>query len=244
LQDTLEIGDGEGIQLHVAGADVGPIESNLAYRAAQEYFLAIGEPPRISIRLQKHIPARAGLGGGSSDAAAVLRALQERYQGALSETDLLALAARLGSDVPFFLCGSPLAHARGRGEMLTQVAALPRRAVLVIMPDFGVATRDAYRWLDETGKVQAGDVPSTLPRDWQDVEKNAINDFEPVLFARYPALRELRDDLRRSTADIALVSGSGSALFGLFLDEAKATAAARVFAARAGVNTHLAHTIP
>ena len=216
LQDTLTIGTADGIALTVTGADVGPAASNLAYRAAQEYYLAIGERPGISIRLHKNIPAGAGLGGGSSDAAAVLGALQERYENALPQTDLLALAARLGSDVPFFLCGSSWARARGRGEVLEQVVPLPARPVLVVKPNFSIDTRAAYAWLDEGGSLNPPAAPLAAPAAWSDVERHATNTFETVLFKRYSLLERVRDMLRQNGARIALISGSGSALFGVF----------------------------
>ena len=241
LADRLDISDADGLQLDVSGADVGPRAANLAYRAAQEYFLATGIPPHSAIRLHKIIPAGAGLGGGSSDAAAVLRVLQEQHDGALPQDDLLALAARLGSDVPFFLCGSPWARAGGRGEKLDPLPALPPRALLVVVPELMVATRDAYQWLDESGTLAAASAPWPPPESWEDVAARARNSFEPVLFDRFPILRELRDALRRAGAAIAMLSGSGSALFGVFADEAAATAAhralvvtphARIFRAR------------
>lgn len=242
LCDRLDIGIAEGIHLEVNGADLGPVESNLAYRAAHEYFLTLGRPPRISIKLHKNIPAGAGLGGGSSDAAAVLRALQQLHHDALPQADLLALAARLGSDVPFFLCDSPLARAHGRGELLEPLPPLPARSVLLVIPDFAIATRDAYRWLDESGALQPPAEQWPGPRDWQEVEKRAINSFETVLFERYPLLHEVCGELRRAGAAVALVSGSGSALFGVFADAADALAAQRVLAAHARLRCHLART--
>ncbi|HEY0304570.1 MAG TPA: 4-(cytidine 5'-diphospho)-2-C-methyl-D-erythritol kinase [Longimicrobiales bacterium] len=243
LQDELEIGAGKGIALSVTGADVGPIESNLAFRAAQEYFLAIGEQPSIAIHLHKNIPAGAGLGGGSSDAATVLLALQERFQNTLPDADLLALAARLGSDVPFFLCGSAWARARGRGEVLEQVAPLPPRPVLVLIPDFPVPTRDAYRWLDESGTLIQPDAQWPAPRSWHDVDARAVNAFEAVLFAKYPVLAELRDQLLRSDAAIALVSGSGSAVVGIFADDVAAERAQQNFLAQPHLRTFLTRTL-
>jgi 4-diphosphocytidyl-2-C-methyl-D-erythritol kinase len=243
LQDELAIGPGDGIQLRVTGADVGPTESNLAYRAAQEYFLAIGESPNISIALQKNIPAGAGLGGGSSDAAAVLRALQAHHDDALPPQTLLAIAARLGSDVPFFLCGSSWARARGRGEILEVIPSLPRRHVLVLKPGFPIATRDAYRWLDESNTLTRASAQLSPPISWGDVAANATNSFERVLFERYPVLREMRDALHDSGALISLVSGSGSALFGIFDEPEKATAAFQTWVGRPDVGSWLINTL-
>jgi 4-diphosphocytidyl-2-C-methyl-D-erythritol kinase len=246
LSDRIEIAAGaEGIHLHVHGADLGPSPGNLAYRAAQAYYHELGLVPAVSITLHKTIPAGAGLGGGSSDAAAVLRGLQELHEQRLPEQDLLAMAARLGSDVPFFFCGAPLAHAIGRGEVLVALPAFEPRSVLVLMPPFAIATNDAYRWLDESGTLQDRRVViSRHPEGWHDVERVAVNDFEPVLFARYPQLEDLRDALRASGADITMLSGSGSAVFGVFSDARQAERARAELAGRfADVAIHTARTL-
>ena len=235
LCDRIDIAPADtGIRLHVLGAALGVPENNLAYRAAREYYHQIGVAPSLEITLHKNIPAGAGLGGGSSDAATVLQALQELHENCLPEADVLAIAARLGSDVPFFLCGSPVAHATGRGELLTALPPLPQRSVIVLMPPFTISTSDAYAWLDANGQLMAPRTHDISARSWHDVEQVAINDFEPVLFQRYPRLRELRDALRASGSSISLVSGSGAALFGVYADAAQAEAASADFARRFG----------
>lgn len=218
LCDTLHISPAKtaGITLDVTGADVGPQHSNLAYRAAVEFYATCGLEPRISIQLHKRIPAGGGLGGGSSDAAAVLSALNELHAQVVPESDLLAIAARLGSDVPFFLCGSPLAHATGRGELLSALPALPSAPLLIVVPPCAISTADAYRWLDDARGFSTRGVGAARAAGWHDVAANAHNDFEPVLFDRHPLLRELKQALTASGATIALVSGSGSALFAVF----------------------------
>ncbi|HUP90018.1 MAG TPA: 4-(cytidine 5'-diphospho)-2-C-methyl-D-erythritol kinase [Longimicrobiales bacterium] len=206
-----------GIELTVTGHDVGPSEKNLAYRAALDFYHTTGLQPSLRITLQKNIPAGAGLGGGSSDAATVLRILNEMHGNVLPDTDLLAMAARLGSDVAFFLCGSPLAHARGRGEILRAMPALPAMPALVVKPPLSIATPAAYAWLDEErcwSEDESGEV--SAPQDWDDVANKATNDFERVVFKRHPELERMRDSLREMGARIALLSGSGSALFGIF----------------------------
>lgn len=211
----------DGIDVVVRNADVGPTERNLAYRAALEFYQNTGLKPGIRITLDKNIPAGAGLGGGSSDAATVLRVLNELHDGVVSNDDLLAMAALLGSDVPFFLCGSSLAHATGRGEMLQALPPLPRAPLLVVTPEFGVSTPAAYRWLDEARAFRTEVTEFSAPMDWNDVVGQATNDFERVLFARHPELQQLRDQLLESGARLAMVSGSGSALFGLYATEAQ-----------------------
>jgi 4-diphosphocytidyl-2-C-methyl-D-erythritol kinase len=205
-----------GIRLEVSGAELGPAHVNLAYRAAQEFFRATGLPARLAMRLTKRIPAGGGLGGGSSDAASVLLALNRQHHDVLTQNDLLALAARLGSDVAFFLCGSSLAHATGRGEVLRMLPALPRAGVILLLPAFGVATADAYRWLDEERAYAPEDSGLIATDDWDTVARHAHNAFEAVVFRKHPLLGELKSALRESGAQIALLSGSGSALFGVY----------------------------
>jgi 4-diphosphocytidyl-2-C-methyl-D-erythritol kinase len=204
-----------GIDVVVQGAQLGAAESNLAYRAANEFFLATGISAALRIVLQKRIPAGAGLGGGSSDAASVLLALNELHGNVLPDADLMATGARIGSDVAFFMCGSPLAHATGRGEVLSALPPLPRRPLLIVAPHFKIATVDAYRWLDEAAVYEAPR-ELKLPNSWSDVAKEAVNSFEAVLFSRMPRLQQMRDVIRKTRPEIGLLSGSGSALFGLY----------------------------
>jgi 4-diphosphocytidyl-2-C-methyl-D-erythritol kinase len=243
LADRLDIRDGEGLQLEVSGADVGPIESNLAYRAASMFFEAIGKAPDVAIHLQKNIPSGAGLGGGSSDAAATLLALQERHDHPIKLEWLSEMAARIGSDVPFFLCGSPLARGAGRGEQLTPLPPFEERHVLVVIPNFAIATGDAYRWLDDSALLTDPDEPLQLPVGWHDVERQSTNSFEMVLFQRYPVLRRICDFLRENGAGIAHVSGSGSAVFGLFASEAAARAAEVVVGMDPTLRTYVCRTL-
>lgn len=204
-----------GLQLDVSGAELGPAHTNLAYRAAVEFFRATGLPARLSVRLSKRIPAAGGLGGGSSDAAAILRALDQLHPGALGQDDLLSLAARLGSDVAFFLCGSSLAHATGRGELLRMLSPLPRAGVILLVPTFGIATADAYRWIDEERAYSTVAAPLSN-YDWDNVAQRAHNAFETVVFPKHPRLAELKSALQESGARIAMLSGSGSTLFGVY----------------------------
>jgi 4-diphosphocytidyl-2-C-methyl-D-erythritol kinase len=214
LADEINIdSSGDGIQLIVTGAQLGDTEHNLAWRAAFEFFQATGLSADVTINLQKNIPVGAGLGGGSSDAAAVLSALNQIHDGVLSEADVFAIAARLGSDVPFFLCGSSLAHATGRGEKLRALPPLPSKPALVIMPNFAISTATAYRALDEA-ETFADQHEITEPNTWDDIK--AANTFETVLFERHVELRTARDKLRQSGARIALLSGSGSATFAIY----------------------------
>jgi 4-diphosphocytidyl-2-C-methyl-D-erythritol kinase len=205
---------------------LGPVEQNLAYRAAVAYIEAVGWPNGFAIEIDKRIPVGAGLGGGSADAGAVLRALD-----ALSPTPLgsrlIELAAPLGADVPFMTIESPMALAWGRGERLFPLHALEPRPVLIVMPDFAVATADAYGWLasDRGPYVPTGQVlsPESVAT-WESVAAVAANDFEPVVNSRLPVIGDLIDEMSSFNAILALLSGSGSSVFGVF-DEAPDPAA-------------------
>jgi 4-diphosphocytidyl-2-C-methyl-D-erythritol kinase len=214
----------------VAQGALGPDADNLAVRAAEAFgnAMARGGQPRlgVTIRLHKRIPHGAGLGGGSSDAAAVLRGMNELVGGALALSDLLTLAAGLGSDVPFFVLDRPRALAWGRGEKTLVLPALPAKAVLVAVPADPVATGWAYGVLDvhRRSSVAGGDQRGSGDgaagsAGWTAVAARARNDFEDALFSVRPELGQVKTILREEGARPALLSGSGSALFGVFEDE-------------------------
>lgn len=210
--------------------DLGPVEENLAFRAARSFMERAGLATGPEMRLVKRIPAGGGLGGGSSDAAAVLRAMARLHPDALAGPDLMELGAGLGSDVPFFVRGAPLALGTGRGDRLATLAPLPARHVVLAVPDFPVATAEAYRWLDEdrreTPTLPDRTGQGSLQLDWETVARQAVNHFEGPVFRRHPRLAALRDRLRERGARIALLAGSGATVFGVFDDEETARAAA------------------
>ncbi|MCZ6756162.1 MAG: 4-(cytidine 5'-diphospho)-2-C-methyl-D-erythritol kinase, partial [Gemmatimonadetes bacterium] len=157
LQATLV--DAAGVTIAVSGADTGPDQENLAVRAAEMVLAATGRPFGVSLTLDKHIPVRAGLGGGSSDAAAALVAVNELTGHAIPRHELLQFAARLGSDVPFFVSEARLALGWGHGERLLRLPPLPSRPGLMLVPEVGIDTAEAYRWIDDTHQtVRRGSV--------------------------------------------------------------------------------------
>jgi 4-diphosphocytidyl-2-C-methyl-D-erythritol kinase len=203
--------------------DLGPAEANLAYRAATAYAAVAGWPPGVEIRLTKWIDAGAGLGGGSADAAAVLRLLNFLAPSPLSQDQLHSIAITLGSDVPFLLSSEVVALGTGRGDEITPLPALERKQVLLIIPDFSVSTKDAYSWLDDdraAGLTSKLDVPRLANVDelhsWTRITSLARNDFVDPIARRYPVITEILDALRKAGASFAGMTGSGSALFGLF----------------------------
>ena len=212
--------------LDVTGADTGPVEQNLAWRAALAFQGRAAWPAGFAIRIEKRVPVGGGLGGGSADAGAVLRALNALAPRPLPEAELLAVALPLGSDVPFLTTTAPLALAWSRGERMLELPALPaRRAVLATLPQ-GVPTADAYRWLAESRAEWQPTAALLDPRrlaSWEGVRSHAVNDFEPVVFAHRPELGQVRSalagDPRTHAGDAAemsavtLMSGSGATVF-------------------------------
>lgn len=220
---TVSAHHGGGIALDVSGhpsliAASGPAEQNLAVRAATAYCARADWHPRVQITIEKVIPVGAGLGGGSADAAAVLRALDALAPAPLPGAELFSLAAALGSDVPFLVGHDAMAVGWGRGERLMSLPALPPRPVILAVPPIHVSTREAYGWL---GRARGG-TPSqpTIPGDafasWDSAALHAENDFFDPLAERHPVIRRMRDSLLERGARIAMLTGSGSAVFGIF----------------------------
>lgn len=225
-------------------AGLGPPERNLAWRAAQAYVGATGWDTGWHIMIEKHIPVGGGLGGGSADAAAVLRALEELCPAPLGRERLVALAGTLGSDVPFLVLDAPRALAWGRGDRLLPLPALPAMPVTLVAFRQGVDTGQAYRALAEeraTGAratdaaaVRALAYPADAFGRWDTVAALATNDFESVVprmhagvAAWLPRVRAIASRLRAEGAPaIGLMSGSGATCFLLSTDATAATAAA------------------
>lgn len=228
LSDTIEVtlhgvaeepATAEGrIDLVVEGADVGPMRDNLAYRAARAFLSETRTDDRVTIRLAKRIPAGAGLGGGSSDAAAVLRCLA-----ALTGHDgvdrLRAIGARIGSDVPFFLGPTPTAIGRGRGEVIDPVDALPERCVALSLPPVHVETAAAYRALaaERVGRTVV-ELPSLGPElTWASIRGGlGTNDFEQSVSRSHAEVARSLAALHSTDAELVMLSGSGAASFAVF----------------------------
>ena len=220
LADELEIeAGGDGVRLSIVGPELGPPEQNLVMRAAEAFQRRAGIATGASIHLVKRIPAGAGLGGGSSDAAATLLTLNRLFGEPLDATELAQVGIALGSDIPFFLAETALALAWGRGERLVALEALPRAHVLLAVPPFAIGTADAYRRLDAARA--AGDEPVAYLhyladyRTWATLAARAGNDFEDVVFPDHPLLPALKAALHPE-AFLAQLTGSGSAVFGVF----------------------------
>ena len=198
---------------------LGPVERNLAWRAAEVYLAETGAGGGFAIELEKHIPVGGGLGGGSADAGAVLRAMDALADRPLGEAQLIDLAARLGSDVPFLASEHACALAWGRGERMMALAPPARRDVRLMLPSFAVNTAEAYGWLaadrEQSSRRTEAHVlhPPQLER-WDSLAHIAINDFEPVVAARHQEIaRVLAAERADPSVEMAMLSGSGSSMF-------------------------------
>ena len=232
LADRVEVSISTGassVDLEATGIEVPGGKQNLAVRSAEAVLGELKLRRRVSIRLRKLIPAGSGLGGASSDAAAVIRAMLFLSGRKLPIETLLRLAAGLGSDVPFFLFGGR-ALGIGRGEEVYPLPDLPRRSCVVIFPGTSVSTPQAYRQLrapllttHRTNHNIELFCAKVNQADWNRLG----NDFERVVFAVLPRLAEVKRILLRCGAEKASLSGSGSAVFGMFREYRQAQEAAR-----------------
>ena len=215
----------------ICGAPGVPADrTNLVWKAAQRLWDAAGRegPPRDArVTLDKRIPIKAGLGGGSSDAAAALFALRHVWKLKIADEALQSIAATLGSDVPYFFVGGT-ALGLGRGDEVYPLDDLPRLWIVLVFPPFGVATADAYEWLDEMRtRTSLGSTPSYLEQTWLGRVVPLVNDLERPVSERHPVVAKLKDRFTKMGASMAAMSGSGSTVFGVFQTARVAEAAAQ-----------------
>jgi len=233
LSDTLALTPRRGpfaLKTRAGGVPAG--RSNLVWRAAEVLWRAIGrrgEPRDALVQLDKAIPVAAGLGGGSADAAAALVGLNVIWGARRPRRELASLAAELGSDVPFFLQGGT-ALCAGRGDEVYPVDDVPRLGIVILKPSIGVATADAYRWLDEDRASGSGDAvasPRALDLGWPSGPIIQTNDLQGPVARRYPLVAEMIDAMFREGAQSAAMTGSGSAVVGVFPEAAAKRAVRR-----------------
>jgi 4-diphosphocytidyl-2-C-methyl-D-erythritol kinase len=237
LEDELTLslrpGDSRRIVLGCDHATLEADQTNLVYRAAQLVLDQVEQPVDLAINLTKRIPLGAGLGGGSSDAAATILGLCRLLNLNWTVERMIQVGQQLGSDVPFFFL-APAAVVTGRGEQVRPVEVTGARWVVLVNPGFSVETKWAYRQLSEqrtavqplSNALQQLDNSTML--DWSDLVSLVENDFEPPVFAKHPVLAHLKQELLNQGAEAALLSGSGATIFGIFVDQAAAEQAAAV----------------
>lgn len=244
---TLEENQGEGLRVSANLRFLPTGEKNLAAAAALRFWEALGrEPEDLDIRIEKRIPVCAGMAGGSSDAAAVLRALNQRAGEPFSPKELARLGERVGSDVPYCVLGGT-ALAEGRGEVLTPLAPLPRCWVVACKPDFPISTPELFAQADRVKLRRrpdtAGLVAALEAGDLGGVARRMYNVFEDVLPARlYTRVAEIKNVLIQCGALGANMSGSGPTAFGLF-DRLEAAQEARACLAQRYRDTFLCETV-
>jgi 4-diphosphocytidyl-2-C-methyl-D-erythritol kinase len=238
LEDEVRIkicADRQGIHLKCDAVQLAADTTNLVYRAAAMVLARAQQSIGLDIELRKRIPMGAGLGGGSSDAAATIIGLNHLLQLEWSPTEMADVGQSLGSDVPFFFF-APSACIAGRGESVRPVVIEGTRWVVLVNPGFGVDTKWAYQELaaTRTAVTPLSLVQRELDRqsrmNWAQLIAAAENDFEAPVFAAQGKLREIKRSLQAHGADIALLSGSGATVFGVFADEAGARLAQAQFA--------------
>ena len=221
-------------------------DKNLVWRAGAALWKALGrggDPCDAVITIEKGIPLEAGLGGGSADAAAGLHVLARLWGGAPLSL-LREVASGIGSDVPFFLSGGT-ALGLGRGEEIYPLVDLPRHWIVVVLPPFGVSTAEAYAWYDEdraAGVREPRGELQILPVPWPTRAAQMINDLEPPVLRRHPEIGAIKAALKEAGAVAAAMSGSGSAVFGLFRTRPAAARAIRPLS-RAGAAALLSRTL-
>lgn len=229
-----------GITLSCPDSSLPVGVDNLVCRAAQAFFIHTGISEGVAMTLRKRIPIAAGLGGGSSDAAATLLGLSRLFAAGLSERTLMELAKPLGADVPFFVSAAPAAWARGIGERLTPAPVPAVGWILLVNPGFPVSTK----WVYENFALTRGGNPYILGRGLASANSAEsrdntrmlplFNDLEAVTIGRYPEVAALKAALMAGGADDALMSGSGPTVFGLFADREAAERCAALLKPRYG----------
>jgi 4-diphosphocytidyl-2-C-methyl-D-erythritol kinase len=208
-----------GISLTVDSPVVPSDRTNLVYRAAELILSLCGTKRGVAIKLCKRIPAGAGLGGGSSDAAATLDGLNRLFDLGLSLQNLQKLALGLGADVPFFLAPWETARATGIGEILQQAHLGPDLWFVIVFPGFSISTAWAYTIFSKDILLTNQQKNIILPNSIDDLAQVRMllhNDFEQVVIPRHPQIAAIQQSLMQTGADGALLSGSGSSVFGVF----------------------------
>lgn len=223
-----------GVSLRVSSREVPADGTNLAVKAAELLRRAGGVKEGVEITLKKRIPVSAGLGGGSSNAATVLLGLNRLWRLRLSKAKLLGLAAKLGSDVPFFILETPLALGQGRGEILSPIKGFRRKLWhCLVKPPFGISTKEAYAGLFRQGLTPKKTDVRMLLRALRTGDSELLaglltNSLELSINKRVRVISEIKKKLVLEGAVASLMSGSGSTVFGLFSSKRDAHRAARI----------------
>lgn len=224
----------EGIQFFSNAPELANDNTNLCVRAANLLHDLTGTHTGVEMSMIKHIPIGAGLGGGSSDAAATLKGLTKLWSLDISSEELQTISATLGSDVPFFFTGQT-AYATGRGEVLKPFDLGIPYWILVATPGIRVSTTWAYSTTKPKPNLKRPNLQTLLEQEIGNLEclrTNLVNDFEEAVFPQFPEISTLKDALLAGGAELALMSGSGSSVFGFFTAPEKAEGLAKDLSSR------------
>ncbi len=214
--------------------DIPSGPSNTVYRASRLFMDAVDAKKGLHVFINKQIPHSAGLGGGSSDAAGMLTALNYIFGRPLSLADLITLAAQVGSDVPYFFAGGT-AHISGRGDVVQKLPDAPKMDIVIVKPEIGISTEWAYKKLDD-GKRRKSSAPTAAVaaavrrEDRVGVLMHMSNDFQDIVSAEHPEIKEIKQDMIGLGSEKCLLCGSGAAVFGVFAGQEEANSAARSLA--------------
>jgi len=236
IHDTVRLFfDVPDIRVSCDHPDVPEDHTNIAFRAAARFFETSGISAGVRIAIDKIIPVGAGLGGGSSNAATVLTGLNRHFETHLSDDDLLRIGKTIGADVPFFIHCRP-AVATGIGEILTPFPSLKSYPIVLIYPGHALSTAEVYKNMNfGLTKKEKKNTQILFKLDWDaNAPKHLYNALEPVAFRLCPQIRVAKAELLAHGADGALMSGSGSSVFGLFPDDAEADRAHRLLSKHFG----------
>lgn len=220
--------EGEGINITTSLPYLPANNDNLAYRAAELFLEETGISGQVNIHLEKHIPVGAGLAGGSTDCAGVLKALNKLYGTGLSTRKLCQMGVKLGADVPYCILGGTRL-AQGIGEVLSPLPKMPYCRVLLVKPGFSISTKTVYEKIDNYNNYRRPDTDLVIEglkeRNFSKITSGMANVLEEVSINDYPVLSTLKEELMDLGADAAQMSGSGPTVFGIFTSSAKAVEA-------------------
>jgi 4-diphosphocytidyl-2-C-methyl-D-erythritol kinase len=253
IMQTLELHDDviieqikEGIEVYCNSPWVPSNNQNIAYKAAELVMGLYGIKSGVSINIVKNIPVAAGLAGGSSNAAAVFKGLNEMFSLGISEQELMALGKQIGADVPYCIKGGTMLS-EGIGEILTTLSQLPKTHIVLIKPKIGVSTAWVYRNLDLTKLNSRPEtdllIKAISEKDIHYIATNMKNVLESVTISKYPIIDEIKKKMVSSNALGSMMSGSGPTVFGIYKDEKVAQSAWNILKTDSRWESILTHTV-
>lgn len=229
LFDTLTFEPSSKFEFNCSDPSLPTDEDNLVVKAVRILEKIKGSPIKVKINLEKRIPLQAGLGGGSSDAAATLISLNEMIKFDFKYEQLIDLALQLGSDVPFFVKAKP-ALGKSRGEQLEFVNLEINEPILIVNPKINISTREAFQNIvPKISEVNLRNVVKDGKPDFTFMRKYVTNDFEPVIFPKYEEIKIIKETMYINGAEFSLMSGSGSTVYGIFSDYESAERVSKIF---------------